>query len=72
MKTIVISRLIGSGAVNIARRVTEALGYTLVNRSVLEGIFRQDGLTKVGELCVCSKYLGSGKLEESAHRFDVK
>ena len=50
MKTIVISRLIGSGAVNIARRVTEALGYTLVNRSVLEGIFRQYGLTKVGEL----------------------
>ena len=50
MKTIVISRLIGSEAVSIARRVSEALGYTLVNRSVLEGIFRQYGLTKVGEL----------------------
>jgi cytidylate kinase len=50
MKTIAISRLIGSEAVNIARRVTEALGYTLVNRSVLEGVFRQYGLTKFGEL----------------------
>src|SRR6266404_1075180 len=50
MKTIAISRLIGSEGVNIARRVTEALGYTLVNRSVLEGIFRQYGLTKFGEL----------------------
>jgi cytidylate kinase len=50
MKTIAISRLIGSDAVNIARRVSEALGYTLVNRSVLEGVFRQYGLTKFGEL----------------------
>jgi cytidylate kinase len=50
MKTIAISRLIGSEAVTIARRVTEASGYTLVNKSVLEGIFRQYGLTKFGEL----------------------
>lgn len=50
MKTIAISRLIGSEAVKIARRVTEASGYTLVNKSVLEGIFRQYGLTKFGEL----------------------
>src|SRR4051812_47192771 len=50
MKTIAISRLIGSEAVTIARRVTEASEYTLVNKSVLEGIFRQYGLTKFDEL----------------------
>ena len=50
MITIAISRLIGSEAGKIARRVTEMLGYTLVNKRVLEGIFRQYGLTKFGEL----------------------
>ena len=50
MKTIAISRLIGSEGAEIARRVAKALGYTLVNKSVLEGIFRQYGLTKFGEL----------------------
>ena len=50
MKTIAISRLIGSEAAKIARRVSEALGYTLVNKSILEGIFRQYGLEKFGEL----------------------
>ncbi|HEY5751860.1 MAG TPA: cytidylate kinase-like family protein [Chthoniobacterales bacterium] len=50
MKTIAISRLIGSGAAEVAQRVTDVLGYTVVNKSVLEGIFRQYGLTKFGEL----------------------
>ena len=50
MKTIAISRLVGSEAGKIARRVAEALGYTLVNKSILEGIFRQYGLEKFGEL----------------------
>jgi cytidylate kinase len=50
MKTIAISRLIGSEAGKIARRVAEVLGYTLVNKSILEGIFRQYGLEKFGEL----------------------
>ena len=50
MKTIAISRLIGSEAAEIARRVSQALGYALVNKSVLEGIFRQYGLEKFGEL----------------------
>ncbi len=50
MKTIAISRLIGSEGAKIGRQVTEALGYTLVNKSVLEGIFRQYGLEKFGEL----------------------
>ncbi len=48
--TIAISRLIGSEGTKIANRVAESLGYTLVNKSVLEGIFRQYGLPKFGEL----------------------
>ena len=50
MKTISISRLIGSEAAEVARRVAEASGYTLVNKPVLEGIFRQYGLEKFGDL----------------------
>jgi cytidylate kinase len=50
MRTIAISRLVVSEGVTIARRVTEALAYALVNKSVLEGIFRQHGLTKFGDL----------------------
>ena len=50
MKTIAISGLIGSEAAKIAHRASDALGYTLVNRSVLEGIFRQYGLSKFGEV----------------------
>lgn len=42
--------MIGSGAAEVAQRVTDVLGYTMVNKSVLEGIFRQYGLTKFGEL----------------------
>lgn len=50
MKTIAISRLIGSDAGKVADRVTASLGYAMVNKSVLEAIFRQYGLTKFGEL----------------------
>ena len=50
MRTIAISRLVGSEGANIARRVTEALGYTLLNKSTLEGIFRQYGHEKFGDL----------------------
>ena len=50
MRTIAISRLVVSEGANIARRVTEALGYTLLNKSTLEGIFRQYGLEKFGDL----------------------
>jgi cytidylate kinase len=50
MRTIAISRLVVSEGATIARRVTEALAYTLVNKSVLEGIFRQHGLTKFADL----------------------
>jgi cytidylate kinase len=48
--TIAISRLIGSEGTKIAHRVAETLGYTVVNKNVLEGIFRQYGLPKFGEL----------------------
>jgi cytidylate kinase len=50
VKTISISRLIGSDAAKIARRVVETSGYTLVNKSVLEGIFRQYGMARFGDL----------------------
>jgi cytidylate kinase len=50
MRTIAISRLVVSEGATIARQVTEALAYTLVNKSVLEGIFRQHGLTTFGDL----------------------
>ena len=52
--TIAISRLIGSEGTKIGHRVAESLGYTVVNRSVLEGIFRQYGLAKFGELYTSS------------------
>jgi cytidylate kinase len=55
--TIAISRLIGSEGTKIAQRVAESLGYTLVNKSVLEGIFRQYGLTKFGEVYTSSPNL---------------
>jgi cytidylate kinase len=35
MKTIAISRLVGSEAARISQRVAEALGYTLINKSDL-------------------------------------
>ena len=55
--TIAISRLIGSEGTKIAQLVAESLGSTLVNKSVLEGIFRQYGLTKFGELYTSSPNL---------------
>ena len=61
MRTIAISRLVVSEAATIARRVTEALGYTLVNKSVLEGMFRQHGLTKFGDYIVPTKFVRPGK-----------
>lgn len=50
MKTISISRLVGTEAARISRIVADALGYDVVDRTVLEGIFRQYGLTRFGEL----------------------
>ena len=50
MRTIAISRLTGTEAGAIAQRLVETLGYDLVDRGVLDGTFRQYGLTKFGEL----------------------
>jgi cytidylate kinase len=50
MRTISISRLIGSDAGEIARRVAEELRYDLVDKEILDGVFRLYGLTKFGNL----------------------
>ncbi|MDQ8182938.1 cytidylate kinase-like family protein [Pelagicoccus sp. SDUM812005] len=50
MKTIAISRLIGSNAGTIAKRVAERLGYDLVDKSVLQATLEQYGLTRFGKL----------------------
>ncbi len=50
MNTIAISRLIGSEAGKVAEQAAKILEYDLVNKSTLEGIFRQYGLTKFGDL----------------------
>ena len=72
MKTISISRLMGSEAAEIARRVAEASGYTLVNKGVLEDI-PPIWAGKIWRIIyVTAEYLGSGKREEFGNRFDVK
>jgi cytidylate kinase len=50
MTTITISREFGSEGVKIAQRVAETLGYTLVDKRILESVFRRYGLTKFGDL----------------------
>jgi cytidylate kinase len=50
MNTIAISRLVGSDAGVIARQVADALGYDLVDKSILQGTLQQYGLTRFGEL----------------------
>lgn len=50
MTTITISREFGSGGAEIARQVAHRLGYDLVDKRTIEGIFRQYGLTKFNDL----------------------
>lgn len=50
MKTIAISRLIGSEAGTIAQRLADALGYDLVDKAILQGTLEQYGLTRFGKL----------------------
>ncbi|WP_269523457.1 AAA family ATPase [Coraliomargarita parva] len=50
MNTIAISRLVGSEAGEIAKRLAESLGYDLVDKAVLQGTLQQYGLTRFGEL----------------------
>ncbi|WFB35486.1 cytidylate kinase-like family protein [Kiritimatiellota bacterium B12222] len=50
MNTIAISRLVGSNAGAIAKKVATALGYDLVDKEILQGTLHQYGLTRFGEL----------------------
>lgn len=50
MNTIAISRLVGSEAGAIAHQLADALGYDLVDKSILQGTLQQYGLTRFGEL----------------------
>ena len=50
MAVIAISRELGSYGIDNARQVAKTLGYDYVDRQVLEGVFRQYGLTKYKDL----------------------
>jgi cytidylate kinase len=50
MTTVTISREFGSEGAKIARQVAEILDYSLVDKRILEGVFRRYGLTKFGDL----------------------
>ncbi|MCB0166667.1 MAG: cytidylate kinase-like family protein [Anaerolineae bacterium] len=50
MATITISREYGSDGVKIGQEVAELLGYDFVDKRIIEGIFRQYGLTKFNDL----------------------
>lgn len=50
MATITISREYGSGGEQIGREAAKQLGYDFIDQRILEGVFRQYGLTKFGDL----------------------
>lgn len=50
MATITISREYGSEGASIGHEVAEQLGYDFVDKRIIEGIFRQYGLTKFNDL----------------------
>ena len=50
MAVITISRELGSEGREIGQRVADELNYRLVDRSTMEGVFRQYGLTKFDDL----------------------
>jgi cytidylate kinase len=50
MNTIAISRLIGSNAADIAQHVADVLEYDLVDKTILEAILEQYGVTRFGQL----------------------
>lgn len=50
MAVITISRELGSEGKAIGQRVADELNYRLVDRSTMEGVFRQYGLTKFDDL----------------------
>ena len=50
MAVVTILRELGSGGGAIGRQAAQSLGYDFVDKDVIEGIFRQYGLTKFDEL----------------------
>lgn len=50
MATITISREYGSGGREVGEQVAKILGYEFVDKRIIEGVFRQYGLTKFGDL----------------------
>jgi cytidylate kinase len=50
MTTITISRELGSEGREIARQVAATLGYSFVDKQIIEGVFRRYGLTKFDDL----------------------
>ena len=50
MAVITISREFGSGGLDIGQRVAKRLGYDFVDKRMIDGVFRQYGLTKFDDL----------------------
>jgi cytidylate kinase len=50
MAVITISRELGSGGLDISRRVAQSLGYEFADKRTADGVFRQYGLTKFDDL----------------------
>ena len=50
MAVITISREFGSGGLDIGQRVAKRLGYDFVDKRIVDGVFRQYGLTKFDDL----------------------
>ena len=50
MAVITISREFGSGGLDIGQRVAKRLGYDFVDKRMVDGVFRQYGLTKFDDL----------------------
>lgn len=50
MAVITISREMGSGGAEVGRHVAHSLGYDYLDKNIIDGIFRQYGLTKFEDL----------------------
>lgn len=50
MAVITISREMGSGGAEVGRHVAHSLGYDYLDKNIIEGIFRQYGLTRFDDL----------------------
>lgn len=54
MAVITISSQMGAGGYEIGKRVAQALGYEFADKNIIEGIFRQYGMTKFEDLYTSS------------------